>query len=111
MRHRPDSGSSEDALVVVGDPGLVSSENFQITFLGLDDFQRFIDMADAPTSAFALVRRRAPTSPAGWAWDLYTTGWNPLAADRDILSTQQQRQPGMAESGSREIPRPGRRLP
>jgi len=116
MSHRPDPDPdpdrdrSEDALVVVGDPGLISSEHFQMTFLGIDDFRRFIEVADAPMGAFALVRRRAPVSPAGWEWDLYAAGWNPLAADRGPPGTRQHRQPGTAALGGRRAGWSARRL-
>ncbi|HEV8650586.1 MAG TPA: hypothetical protein VG276_14570 [Actinomycetes bacterium] len=107
---RPDRRSSEAALVVVGDPGLIRSENFQMTFLGIDDFRQFIDVTDAPMGAFTLVRRRAPASPGGWEWDLYAAGWNPLAADRDAPRTRQHRQPGTADIGGRETGWSRRRL-
>jgi SAM-dependent methyltransferase len=73
---RPGTTGADHTLVVAGNADLVSSENFHATLLDVDEYRRFLAASNAPADTFALVRRRAPTAPTGWAWDLYTERGN-----------------------------------
>lgn len=73
---RPGTAGTDNTLVVAGNAGLVSSDNFQATLLDVDEYRRFLAATNAPANTFALVRRRVPTAPTGWAWDLYAERGN-----------------------------------
>jgi SAM-dependent methyltransferase len=72
----PGAASTDSSLVVAGNAGLVSSDNFQATLLDVEEYRRFLATTNAPTNTFALVRRRVPSAPTGWAWDLYAKPGN-----------------------------------
>jgi ubiquinone/menaquinone biosynthesis C-methylase UbiE len=78
MDHHRRAGpaGTDNRLVVAGNAGLVSSDNLQATLFDVEEYRRFLAATNAPANTFALVRRRAPTAPTGWAWDLYAEGRN-----------------------------------